>query len=513
MPIAQLTAVVRDIPPAPSLADPDTFESKTEALVQHLDSNLEPDLTGLKNDFNLRVGEINQAVTNVNDDTTASGLNAQSAQADAASALASKNAAALSSTASNDAKVLAIAAKDTTQLIRDDIVNNLFPKWISKTYNQYVSVTSPIDFQTYRLMTTAYVSLASTVDPSSDGANWIKGLSYTLPTASTTVIGGVKIDGTTIQIIADVISSVFTTSSLDTLTNKTINAPDNSITNIGTSNMAANVINGLIEDTAPSGNDVVLVQKADNTFTKVALSSINPSQYDWVAPHYYKFENNLTDSGTVGSWALTALGTSYNSITPINGVASLTLIGGGALSDAHFATEKVFTHLTTSRIVRLSGNYAHIMGNYWTIDNRYFSCAFNSVTPLAGEISISHGWTAPTIWHNGSTGIAEITAIMGTTTPFFFAIRWSSTTLTTAKIYVGANSFTTGTLAGGKLHVINAIAADAVAITTDCLIGNKGYNTVQETNRDIDEVKISDTLESEATIVSEFISLNTKGAV
>jgi len=118
------------------------------------------------------VTQLNQTATDVSTNAENASASSLKAETDMNTTLGYKNTAALSATASNDAKVLAIAAKDTTQLIRDDIVNSLFPKWVSKIYNQYVSVTSSIDFQTYRLKTTAYVSLASTVDPSNDLDNW-----------------------------------------------------------------------------------------------------------------------------------------------------------------------------------------------------------------------------------------------------------------------------------------------------------------------------------------------------
>ncbi len=135
MTIPVITTVVPALPAAPQRSDPSTFETRSDAWLDAVETELEPALNALATEINAASAAIDAVIATID--------------ADAAAAAASESAAAASASA---------AASSSGA-----------PMWVSgTTYALGDAVWSPYNRFVYRRI----VAGAGTTDPSSDPANW-----------------------------------------------------------------------------------------------------------------------------------------------------------------------------------------------------------------------------------------------------------------------------------------------------------------------------------------------------
>jgi hypothetical protein len=299
--------------------------------------------------------------------------------------------------------------------VRIDVYQNKLRFWEDGGSNRgaYIDLTSASNGVGSNLLSGGGSSLPSQTGNSgkyltTDGTNasWATLSSYSLPTATTTILGGVKIDGTSITITDGVISAVaavgaaaanqltgttlasnVVTSSLTsvgTLTNLTVTNP---ITGSVTGN-AGSVTNG-IYTTSSYGNPSWITSLAASKITGLATSATTDTTN----------ASNIS-TGTLGSarlptattGALGAVKVDGTTITITDGVISSTASGGGSgtVTSITAGTGLSGGTITTSGTIAIDSTVATLTGTQ-TLTNKTLT------TPVVDRIDwAASGTGAPT---------------------------------------------------------------------------------------------------------------------
>lgn len=145
-----------------------------------------------------------------------------------------------------------------------------------------------------------------------------------------TVAGGTGIDTSvaatdTVSIAID--STVATLADAQTLTNKTIDANNNTITNIGSSEIVSDIITGQTADASPTaGTDYVLTYKSATGLRKVLLSDL-PGGGGGGAPTGATYITQTSNGSLTNEQALSLLATGIMKNTTATGVVSIAVEG------------------------------------------------------------------------------------------------------------------------------------------------------------------------------------------
>jgi hypothetical protein len=307
-----------------------------------------------------------------------------------------------------------------------------------------------------------------------DGTNasWATLSSYSLPTATTTILGGVKIDGTSITITDGVISAVAAVgaAAANQLTGTTLasNVVTSSLTSVGTlTNLTVtNPITGSVTGNAGSvTNGIYTTSSYDNP---AWITSLAGSKITGLATSATTDTTNASNisTGTLGSarlptattGALGAVKVDGTTITITDGVISSTASGGGSgtVTSITAGTGLSGGTITTSGTLSIDTSVVATLSDSQTLTNKTLTSP-TLTTPALG--------TPSSATLTNATGLPISTGVsgLGTGVATFLATPTSANLLAAVTNETGTGSLVFGTGPTITLPIVNNI--------------KQGYNT------------------------------------